>query len=92
MTRAHRITMWAQPIVERGPYSLVVVGSASSRSLGMSTAWWVVTEYKALDKPFRKNVQLLVYVRASTLVRVRARQTNQQIKTLKWVDTQYSKL
>ncbi|CAD7703610.1 unnamed protein product [Ostreobium quekettii] len=53
-----------QPVVERGPYVLIFT-SLQVSSLSQVSAAWVVSAYRKLTRPFKKNVKFIVLVRPS---------------------------
>jgi len=60
-----------EPIVNRGgTYSIVILPARNKRSSSTWDAYWLLSQYKTLPKPLRKNVQLLVWVNPTSLTKV----------------------
>eukprot|EP00803_Ostreobium_quekettii_P005970 evm.model.scf_1924.4 EVM.evm.TU.scf_1924.4 scf_1924:17980-20625(-) len=53
-----------EPVVERGPYVLIFTSFQVSSLSQVNTAW-VVSAYRKLTRPFKKNVKFIVLVRPS---------------------------
>lgn len=55
-----------EPIVTQGPYVLVMVATGRHQNSNKLPAMWLISAYRSLSKPFRKNVQYIVLVRPTS--------------------------
>ncbi len=51
--------------VLQGPYVLVMVNTGRSHKSNRLQASWLVSAYRGLSRPFRKNVKFIILVRPS---------------------------
>jgi hypothetical protein len=51
--------------VRQGPYVLVMVNTGRSHKSNRLQASWLVSAYRGLSRPFRKNVKFIILVRPS---------------------------
>ncbi|KAK9908724.1 hypothetical protein WJX75_001952 [Coccomyxa subellipsoidea] len=54
-----------EPVVSQGPYVLVMVNTGRSHKSNRLQASWLVSAYRGLSRPFRKNVKFIILVRPS---------------------------
>ncbi|CAL8460871.1 g402 [Coccomyxa elongata] len=54
-----------EPVVSQGPYVLVMVNTGRSHKSNRLQASWLVSAYRGLSRPFRKNVKYIILVRPS---------------------------
>jgi hypothetical protein len=52
-------------VFQQGPYVLVMVNTGRSHRSNRLQASWLVSAYRGLSRPFRKNVKYIILVRPS---------------------------
>ncbi|DBA82124.1 TPA: hypothetical protein ACH3X1_007113 [Trebouxia sp. C0004] len=52
-----------EPIVTQGPYVLVMVATGQHQKSDKLPAMWLISAYRSLSRPFRKNVRYIMLVR-----------------------------
>ncbi|KAL0049226.1 hypothetical protein WJX82_009144 [Trebouxia sp. C0006] len=52
-----------EPIVTQGPYVLVMVATGQHQKSNKLPAMWLISAYRSLSRPFRKNVRYILLVR-----------------------------
>lgn len=53
-------------LLMQGPYVLVMVATGRHQNSNKLPAMWLISAYRSLSKPFRKNVRYIVLVRPTS--------------------------